>query len=119
MIKSDELEKIVSKYKKLEDQLNVSIKDRDEFILVSKEYSELKPIVEQINIFNELNKEISDLNQIIENEELEHIHTKCGVDLITKLWCGYIGDFIRIYPHQWIWCGYITPPSFQNIKICL
>ena len=71
MIKEEELEKIVSKYKKLEDQLNVSMKDRDKFILVSKEYSELKPIVEQINIFNELNKEIADLNQIIENEEHE------------------------------------------------
>jgi len=71
MIKEEELEKIVSKYKKLEDQLNVSIKDRDEFILVSKEYSELKPIVKQINIYNELNKEIADLNQIIENEEHE------------------------------------------------
>ena len=71
MIKEEELEKIVSKYKKLEDQLNVSIKDRGEFILLSKEYSELKPIVEQINIFNKLNKEIADLNQIIENEEHE------------------------------------------------
>tara|TARA_Y100001970_G_scaffold204445_1_gene248935 strand:+ start:433 stop:1488 length:1056 start_codon:yes stop_codon:yes gene_type:complete len=71
MIKEEELEKIVSKYRKLEDQLNASIKDRDEFILVSKEYSELKPVVEQINIFNELNKEIIDLNQIIENEEHE------------------------------------------------
>ena len=71
MIKEEELEKIVSKYKKLEDRLNASIKDRDDFILVSKEYSELKPIVEQINIFTELNKEIADLNQIIENEEPE------------------------------------------------
>ncbi len=71
MIKGEELEKIVSKYKKLEDQLNASIKDRDEFILVSKEYAELKPIVEQIDIFNRLNKEIVDLNQIIENEEHE------------------------------------------------
>ena len=71
MIKEEELEKIVSKYMNLEDQLNASIKDRDEFILISKEYSELKPIVEQINIFNELNKEIIDLNQIIENEEHE------------------------------------------------
>ncbi len=71
MIKEEELEKIVLKYKKLEGQLNASIEDRDEFILVSKEYSELKPIVEQINIFNALNKEIVDLNQIIESEEQE------------------------------------------------
>ena len=71
MIKSEELEKIVSKYKKLENQLNASIQDREEYIAVSKEYSELKPIVEQINIFNGLSKEITDLNQMIESEEQE------------------------------------------------
>jgi len=71
MIKSDELKKIVSKYKKLEDQLNASIEDKDEYILASKEYSELKPIVEEISIFNELTKEIADLNQIIESGEQE------------------------------------------------
>ena len=71
MIKSEELKKIVSKYKKLEDQLNASIQDKDEYILVSKEYSELKPIVEEISIFNELTKEIADLNQIIESGEQE------------------------------------------------
>jgi len=71
MIKSDELKKIVSKYKKLEDQLNASIEDKDEYVLASKEYSELKPIVEEISIFNELTKEIADLNQIIESGEQE------------------------------------------------
>ena len=71
MIKVEELEKIVSKYKKLENQLNASIQDREEYIAVSKEYSELKPIVQQINIFNGLSKEITDLNQMIESEEPE------------------------------------------------
>ena len=71
MIKAEELEKIVSKYKKLENQLNASIQDREEYIAVSKEYSELKPIVQQINIFNGLSKEITDLNQMIESEEPE------------------------------------------------
>ena len=71
MIKVEELEKIVSKYKKLENQLNASIQDREEYIVVSKEYSELKPIVQQINIFNGLSKEITDLNQMIESEEPE------------------------------------------------
>ena len=71
MIKVEELEKIVSKYKKLENQLNASIQDREEYIAVSKEYSELKPIVQQINIFNGLSKEITDLNQMIESEEQE------------------------------------------------
>jgi len=71
MIKLEELKKIVSKYKKLEDQLNARIEDKDEYILASKEYSELKPIVEEISIFNELTKEIADLNQIIESGEQE------------------------------------------------
>ena len=71
MIKSEELKKIVSKYKKLEDQLNARIEDKDEYILASKEYSELKPVVEEISIFNELTKEIADLNQIIESGEQE------------------------------------------------
>ena len=71
MIKSEELKKIVLKYKKLEDQLNARIEDKDEYILASKEYSELKPIIEEISIFNELTKEIADLNQIIESGEQE------------------------------------------------
>ena len=71
MIKAEELEKIISKYKKLEDQLNTSIDHREQYILASKEYSELRPIVEQINIFKGLNKEIDDLNQVIESGDQE------------------------------------------------
>ena len=71
MIKAEELEKIISKYKKLEDQLNTSIDDKEQYILASKEYSELRPIVEQINIFKGLNKEIDDLNQVIESGDQE------------------------------------------------
>ena len=36
MIKAEELEKIIEKYKELESKLNESIKDQDEFIRVSK-----------------------------------------------------------------------------------
>ena len=71
MIKAEELEKIISKYKKLEDQLNTSIDDKEQYILASKEYSELRPIVEQINIFKGLHKEIDDLNQVIESGDQE------------------------------------------------
>ena len=71
MIKAEELEKIILKYKKLEDQLNTSIDDKEQYILASKEYSELKPIVKQINIFKGLNKEIDDLNQVIESGDQE------------------------------------------------
>ena len=71
MIKAEELEKIILKYKKLEDQLNTSIDNREQYILASKEYSELRPIVEQINIFKGLTKEIDDLNQVIESGDQE------------------------------------------------
>ena len=71
MIKAEELEKIILKYKKLEDQLNTSIDDKEQYILASKEYSELRPIVEQINIFKGLTKEIDDLNQVIESGDQE------------------------------------------------
>ena len=71
MIKAEELEKIILKYKKLEDQLNTSIDNREQYILASKEYSELRSIVEQINIFKGLTKEIDDLNQVIESGDQE------------------------------------------------
>ena len=68
MIKTEELEKILIKYKNLEDQLNSSIDDKEKYVLVSKEYSELKPTVEQINI---LKNEASTLKA--KNEQL----TRC------------------------------------------
>ena len=73
MIKTEELEKILIKYKNLEDQLNSSIDDKEKYVLVSKEYSELKPTVEQINIFKKLTKEIYDLTQIIESGDKDLI----------------------------------------------
>ena len=73
MIKTEELEKILIKYKNLEDQLNSSIDDKEKYVLVSKEYSELKPTVEQINILKKLTKEIYDLTQIIESGDKDLI----------------------------------------------
>jgi len=73
MIKTEELEKILIKYKNLEDQLNSSIDDKEKYVLVSKKYSELKPTVEQINIFKKLTKEIYDLTQIIESGDKDLI----------------------------------------------
>ena len=73
MIKTEELEKILIKYKNLEDQLNSLIDDKEKYVLVSKKYSELKPTVEQINIFKKLTKEIYDLTQIIESGDKDLI----------------------------------------------
>ena len=48
MIKTEELNKFIDRYKLLEDQLNASISDKEEYIKISKEYSDLKPIIESI-----------------------------------------------------------------------
>jgi peptide chain release factor 1 len=73
MIKSEELNKILIKSKNLEDQLNASIDNKEKYIIASKEYSELKPIVDQINIYNNLIKEIDDLNHLLNGVDQELI----------------------------------------------
>ncbi|MCA4774415.1 PCRF domain-containing protein, partial [Wolbachia endosymbiont of Mansonella perstans] len=55
--------------RKLEDPTNLSQK---EFINLSKEYSELRPIIRIIDEYNTLKGEISDLEEIIKDEDSEH-----------------------------------------------
>ena len=70
MIKTEELNKFIDRYKLLEDQLNASISDKEEYIKISKEYSDLKPIIESIREYLSIQNEISDLNELInENDE--------------------------------------------------
>ncbi len=70
MIKTEELNKFIDRYKLLEDQLNASIGDKEEYIKISKEYSDLKPIIESIREYQSIQNEISDLNELInENDE--------------------------------------------------
>ena len=70
MIKTEELNKFIDRYKLLEDQLNASISDKEEYIKISKEYSDLKPIIESIKEYQSIQNEISDLNELInENDE--------------------------------------------------
>ena len=70
MIKIEELNKFIDRYKLLEDQLNASISDKEEYIKISKEYSDLKPIIESIKEYQSIQNEISDLNDLInENDE--------------------------------------------------
>jgi len=70
MIKIEELNKFIDRYKLLEDQLNASISDKEEYIKISKEYSDLKPIIESIKEYQSIQNEISDLNELInENDE--------------------------------------------------
>ena len=70
MIKTEELNKFIDRYKLLEDQLNASISDKEEYIKISKEYSDLKPIIESIREYLSIQNEISDLNELLnENDE--------------------------------------------------
>ena len=76
MIKTEELNKFIDRYKLLEDQLNASISDKEEYIKISKEYSDLKPIIESIREYQSIQNEISDLNELI-NENDEEISSIC------------------------------------------
>ena len=51
MIKQDELEKIQDKYKNLENELNQSVNDKDKYVSLSKEYADLKPLYDQVNLY--------------------------------------------------------------------
>tara|TARA_B110001454_G_C12718670_1_gene433705 strand:- start:156 stop:1202 length:1047 start_codon:yes stop_codon:yes gene_type:complete len=72
MINTEELDKFLERYKSIEDQLNSSISDQEEFIKISKEYSNLKPIIQNINEFKKISNEIDDLNELL-NESDEEI----------------------------------------------
>ena len=89
MINSEELDKFLERYKSIEDQLNSSISDQEEFIKISKEYSNLKPIIQNINEFKKIANEIDDLNELlnesdeeisqIAKKELSESHIKFGI----------------------------------------
>lgn len=55
--------------KKLGNPANLSQK---EFINLSKEYSELKPIIQVIDEYQALQEDISDLDKIVKDESIEH-----------------------------------------------
>ena len=89
MINTEELDKFLERYKSIEDQLNSSISDQEEFIKISKEYSNLKPIIQNINEFKKISNEIDDLNELlnesdeeisqIAKKELSESHIKFGI----------------------------------------
>jgi peptide chain release factor 1 len=60
----DNLDRILLKHKELSDKLASGIVG-EEFIKNSKEFSDIEDVVEKINIYKSLKKEISDLNQMI------------------------------------------------------
>ncbi len=73
MIKQDELEKITDKYKTLEKELNQSVNDKDKYVSLSKEYAELKPLYDQINLYLALQSELEELNNVINGDDLDLI----------------------------------------------
>jgi peptide chain release factor 1 len=62
---------ILEKHRKLEGLLSSEIKDQNEFVKISKEYSELKPIVEEIEKYNLINEEISSLKEMLTSDDKE------------------------------------------------
>ena len=62
MIKQEELEKIQDKYKNLENELNQSVNDKDKYVSLSKEYADLKPLYDQVNLYLANQSELNELN---------------------------------------------------------
>ena len=64
------LESVQIKFRDLEEKINSLNKDNyKEFARLSKEYSDLKPLVEKINIYFKLLTELDDLDDLLESED--------------------------------------------------
>ena len=63
---------ILEKFKLIENSLNnMNDIDSNELIKLNREYSELRPIVEKINEYNSLQKDILNLNELAKDNDLE------------------------------------------------
>ncbi len=73
MINLDKQFKIIlEKFKLIENSLNnMNNIDSNELIKLNREYSELRPIVEKIQEYNDLQKDILNLNDLIKDNDLE------------------------------------------------
>ncbi len=69
MIKRDELDKILNKFNSLEKELTTAVNDKEKYVSISKEYAEIKPLAEQINVYLSLLKEHEDLNAVLEGND--------------------------------------------------
>lgn len=68
----DNLAKILVKYEELSNRLASGVMG-EEFVKCSKDFSDLEPIVEKINLYNALKKEIADLAEILASNDAEMI----------------------------------------------
>ena len=73
MIKRDELDKILNKFNSLEQELTTAVNDKEKYVSISKEYAEIKPLAEQINIYLSLLKEHEDLNAALDGNDSDLI----------------------------------------------
>ena len=73
MIKREELDKILNKFNSLEQELTTAVNDKEKYVSISKEYAEIKPLAEQINIYLSLLKEHEDLNAVLDGNDSDLI----------------------------------------------
>ena len=73
MIKRNELDKILNKFNSLEKELTTAVNDKEKYVSISKEYAEIKPLAEQINIYLSLLKENEDLNAVLDGNDSDLI----------------------------------------------
>ena len=75
---------ILEKFKLIENSLNnMNNIDSNELIKLNREYSELRPIVEKIQEYNDLQKDILNLNELVKDNDLE-ISKIAETELIEK-----------------------------------
>ena len=73
MLKEEELEKILLRSKELEDLMSQASGDNEQFVRISKEYSDLKPIVDNIDTYKSYKKEHEELLSLIQGNDEEII----------------------------------------------
>ena len=75
---------ILEKFKLIENSLNnMSNIGSNELIKLNREYSELRPIVEKIQEYNDLHKDLLNLNDLVKDNDLE-ISKIAELELIEK-----------------------------------
>ena len=75
---------ILEKFKLIENSLNnINNIDSNELIKLNREHSELRPIVEKIQEYNDLQKDIINLNELVKDNDLE-ISKIAEAELIEK-----------------------------------
>ena len=85
MIKQEELEKIQDKYKNLENELNQSVNDKDKYVSLSKEYADLKPLYDQVNLYLAHQSELDELNSRSLNFVIEIMNRTKLISLRNEL----------------------------------